>query len=93
MPVVKVMERRQVVIPKEIFEELQLKIGDYLEAKIQNGKIVYTPKKLVDRASWYWSKEGQRRIAEALEDIEKGRVIGPFKTAKEAIKALRKTKP
>ena len=92
MPVVKVMERRQVVIPKKIFEELGLAIGDYLEAKIQNGKIVYVPKKLVDRDPWYWSEEGQKAIRESLEDKEKGRVLGPFKTAKEAMAALSKYK-
>ena len=93
MPVVKVMERRQVVIPKELFEQLHLQIGDYLEAKVEDGKIVYVPKQLVDRDPWYWSKEGQRRIGEALQDIEEGRVIGPFTSAKAAIKALKKAKP
>jgi bifunctional DNA-binding transcriptional regulator/antitoxin component of YhaV-PrlF toxin-antitoxin module len=90
MAVVKVMGGRQVVIPKELFEELELKIGDYLEAKVQNGKIVYTPKELVDRDPWYWSQEGQRRIGEALKDIEEGRVVGPFTTAQEVMKSLKK---
>ncbi|OGF54021.1 MAG: hypothetical protein A2Z21_01085 [Candidatus Fraserbacteria bacterium RBG_16_55_9] len=93
MPVVKVMERRQVVIPKEIFDQLKLEIGDYLEAKVESGKIVYIPKQLVDRDPWYWSEEGQRRIGEALKDIEEGRVIGPFASAKAAMKALKKAKP
>lgn len=91
MPVVKVMGRRQVVIPKEIFEELGLKIGDYLEAKVEDGKLVYIPKELVDRDPWYWSPEGQKRIQEALEDIEQGRTLGPFETAEEAIEALKKS--
>lgn len=92
MSVVKVMGRRQVVIPKEIFEELQLEIGDYLEAKIQNGQIVYIPKKLVDRDPWYWSEEGQRAIKASLEDKKRGRVLGPFKTAKAAMVALNRLK-
>lgn len=93
MPVVKVMERRQVVIPKEIFEQLHLEVGDYLEAKVEDGKIVYIPKQLVDRDPWYWSEEGQREIGKALEDIDEGRVIGPFTSAKDALKALKKAKP
>lgn len=88
MPIVKVMDRRQVVIPKKIFEKLNLKIGDYLEAKIEKDKIVYIPKQLVDRDSWYWSKDGQERIGEALKDIEEGRVKGPFTTSKELAKSL-----
>ncbi len=91
MPVVKVMGRRQVVIPKEIFEQLGLEIGDYLEAKVEDGKLVYIPKQLVDRDPWYWSPEGQKRIQEALEDIEAGRTLGPFGTAEEAIDALKKS--
>ena len=67
MPVVKVMKGRQVVIPKELFEELDLEEGDYLEARIKKGQLVYAPQKLIDRD-----------IAEALKDIEAGRVYGPF---------------
>ena len=92
MPIVKVMDRRQVVIPKEIFETLKLKTGDYLEATIDNGKIVYVPKQLVDRDAWYWSDEGQKHIGEAFDDIKKGRVTGPFNTAKDLVKSLRKQK-
>lgn len=81
MPVVKVMEHRQVVIPKELFEELQLEIGDHLEVKVKNGNLVYIPKRLIDRD-----------IAEALRDIKEGRVYGPFKTVREWRKALKKKK-
>ena len=88
MAVVKVMKGRQVVIPKELFDELGLEVGDYLEVKRQNGKLVYMPKKLVDRDEWYWSPEGQKVIAEALKDIEEGRTVGPFDTAEELIRSL-----
>lgn len=89
---VKVMQRRQVVIPKGLFELLSLQEGDYLEASLEAGRIVYTPKQIIDRDPWYWSAEGQQRISEALADIDAGRVIGPFRTAQEAIRALRKAK-
>jgi len=82
MPVVKVMEHRQVAIPKALFEKLALQVGDYLEVNIKRGTLVYAPKKLIDRD-----------IAEALRDIEEGRVVGPFETAAEAIRALRNAKP
>ena len=81
MPLVKVMRHRQVAIPKKLFEELGLEVGDYLEAKVRSGRLVYIPKAVVDRD-----------IEEALEDIKAGRVIGPFQDAKGAIKALKKTR-
>ena len=73
MPVVKVMKRRQVVIPKELFDKLDLEIGDYLEVRLDGSNLVYVPKKLVDRDEWYASPEGQKTIASALGDIETGR--------------------
>ena len=73
MSVVKVMKRRQVVIPKELFDTLHLEVGDYLEVKLDGGTLVYVPKKLVDRDEWYASTEGQKTISAALEDIKEGR--------------------
>ena len=86
MPVVKVMKHRQVAIPKELFEQLELEVGDYLEAKIEKGKLVYVPKEIIDRKT-------AQAIGEAFEDIKAGRVAGPFKTAEELVKSLRKPSP
>lgn len=76
--VVKVMDHRQVAIPKTLFEALRIDVGDYLEAEVRAGQLVYTPKSLVDRD-----------IAEALTDIENGRVAGPFRTVKEVMQSLK----
>jgi len=73
MSVVKVMKRRQVVIPKELFDKLDLEVGDYLEVRLDGDNLVYVPKKLVDRAEWYVSPEGRKTIASALGDIKAGR--------------------
>ena len=48
MPIGKIGQRRQVVIPKEIFEALGLKTGDFVEVQRVKGTIVIKPKKLVD---------------------------------------------
>lgn len=82
MPAVKIGVSRQVVIPKKIHDELGLAPGDYLEVEVDKGKVVLTPKALVD-------KEVERRLAESFEDFRKGRVYGPFSSAKEAIRSLR----
>jgi AbrB family looped-hinge helix DNA binding protein len=50
MPVVKIGPKHQVTIPKEIFDELYLQPGDFLEAVAQDGKIIMTPKQLTDKA-------------------------------------------
>lgn len=37
--------------------------------------------------------ELEKGLREAIEDVKKGRFIGPFSTAKEAIKALKDARP
>lgn len=92
MPISKVGQRRQVVIPKEIFEALGLQTGDFVEVKQVKGTVVIKPKKLVDADEILTpaqKAEIDARLAEGLEDIKQGRVLGPFDTAKEAVRALR----
>jgi len=48
MTISKVGQRRQVVIPKEICEDLDLKEGDFVEVKESRGFVLIKPKKLVD---------------------------------------------
>ncbi|WP_299430804.1 AbrB/MazE/SpoVT family DNA-binding domain-containing protein [uncultured Meiothermus sp.] len=49
VPVVTVKTKFQVTIPQEVREVLGIAEGDLLEAKVENGKIVLTPKELIDR--------------------------------------------
>ena len=69
---------------QELPPELQREVEDFVDFLIH--------KSTTEQDEWYWSAEGQSRIKEALEDMEQGRVIGPFETAEEAIKALKRTK-
>jgi len=78
MTAVKLGVSRQVVIPRKIHDELGLTSGDYLEVEVKKGKIVLTPKTLIEK-----------EIAEGLEDIKKGRVSGPFSSADDVINHLR----
>ena len=77
MDIVTVKTKFQIVIPQHIREQVNIEIGDVLEAGLQDGKITFTPKSLVDR-----------HLAEGLEDIRKGRTHGPYATAEAAIRAL-----
>jgi AbrB family looped-hinge helix DNA binding protein len=79
MELVTVKTKFQVVIPRSIRERAHVGIGDLLEASIENGKITFTPKSVVDR-----------HLAEGLADLAAGRTHGPYETANEAMAALEK---
>ena len=85
MPAVKIGTSRQVVIPKKIHDAIGLTPGDYLEVELRDGKVVLTPKSLVD-------KQINEHLAEGLEDLKRGRVHGPFRSAKDVVRSLRRTK-
>ena len=53
MPISKLGQRRQVVIPKEICDELGLQEGDFVEVTQVKGHVIITPKQLVDRDDTY----------------------------------------
>ena len=78
MSIVTVKNKYQVVIPQSVRVKAGIKIGDLLEARVERGKITFSPKSVVDRA-----------IAEGLEDIRKGRVKGPFDTVEEMLASLK----
>lgn len=77
MELVTVKTKYQVVIPQSIREQAGVEIGDLLEAKVENGKITFSPKTVIDR-----------HLAEGLEDLKHGRTHGPYRSAKDAIAAL-----
>ena len=79
MQAVKVGVSRQVAIPKKLHDQLGLSPGDYLEIEVRGNQLILTPKELVDK-----------RLAEAEEDIQKGRIHGPYRTAAATSKALRR---
>ena len=68
--------------------------GDLVNFAFQRGKIVITPKLVIDRSQFPTADDeytpAQRRIidaslAEGLADIKAGRTFGPFNTAEEMI--------
>jgi AbrB family looped-hinge helix DNA binding protein len=77
MQLVTVKSKYQVVIPAAVRRQIRVGVGDLLEAKAEDGRIVLTPKSVIDR-----------RLAEALEDVKAGRVHGPFESAESLIASL-----
>jgi AbrB family looped-hinge helix DNA binding protein len=78
MAIVTVKNKYQVVIPRSVRDQIGIHIGDLLEARVERGKVTFSPKSVVDRA-----------IAEGLEDIRKGRVKGPFDTVDAMLASLK----
>jgi AbrB family looped-hinge helix DNA binding protein len=77
LPKVKIGVSRQVAIPKKFYDAMRLEPGDYMEIELHDDRLTLTPKTFIEK-----------RLAEGLRDIEAGKVIGPFKNAKEALDAL-----
>lgn len=81
MPLVKVRDKYQVTLPTTVRKKAGIAVGDLLEAQVKDSKITLTPKRAVDR-----------ELALALEDVTKGRIYGPFRSAREAVRSLRSRK-
>ena len=79
----------QVTLPKEIRVKTNMQPGDFVEVKLdEEGRIILTPKKLVDASqAYFWTEEWQKGERKADEDIKAGRVKR-FKSAAEAVKYL-----
>lgn len=79
MDIVTVKNKYQIVIPQGLREQVGVNIGDLLEAKVEKGKITFTPKTLIDRD-----------VVESLVDFKAGRSFGPFSNHKNFISSLHK---
>jgi len=47
--VCRILSGDRITIPKPIFEELNLKVGDLLLKKMEGNKLIFVPAKLVER--------------------------------------------
>ncbi len=81
MAVVKIGVSRQVAIPKKLHDQLGLAPGDYLQVELEGDRLILTPKALIEK-----------RLAESLEDIRRGRVHGPFRSMPALLRSLHRTK-
>jgi len=72
MPIGKLGQRRQVVIPKDICDALGLNIGDYVEVNRVKGTVVIKPKKLVD-ADDLLTREEEAAVKEGEAELRQGK--------------------
>jgi AbrB family looped-hinge helix DNA binding protein len=80
MPISKLGQRRQVVIPKEICDELALKEGDFVEISSIEGKVVIKPKRVVD-ADDILTPEEEAVVRKGESQLKRGKRVlwGDFK--------------
>jgi len=72
MPTTRVSPKHQITIPKPVFDAIRLEVGDVLDASVHNGKIVLTPKNLIDKApAVKFTPVEQKILARAKAKIEK----------------------
>jgi AbrB family looped-hinge helix DNA binding protein len=87
--IVKVQRKGQVTIPTRLRAQVGLVDGDLVEARAHRGRIVLTPKIIVDRE---YTRAQRRvidaRLAEAEADIRAGRVSKAFSNHGEFIADL-----
>ena len=74
MPISKLGQRRQVVIPKAICEELGLREGDFVEVIRKNGTVVIQPKKLVDPDD-VLTPEEEAIVRKGEQEMKRGEVV------------------
>jgi AbrB family looped-hinge helix DNA binding protein len=74
MPIGKIGQRRQVVIPKEIFDALGLRTGDFVEVTQVKRTVVIKPKKLVD-AEDVLTPEEERAVRRGEAQLRRGQYV------------------
>ncbi len=84
----KVTRHGQITLPTEIRRAMDVAEGDLIEVAIDGGRMVLTPKQLVDKSqAWFWTREWQTGEREAEEDTKAGRVK-TFRSAKDLLEDL-----
>src|ERR1039457_4954423 len=95
----KIQSKGQVTIPTSIRRRAGVSKGDMVSFAFQRGKIVITPRPVIDRTKFptaddEYTPEQRRvidaRLAEGLADIKAGRTFGPFDTADEMIAHMKR---
>jgi AbrB family looped-hinge helix DNA binding protein len=95
----KIQSKGQVTIPTSVRRQAGLSKGDLVNFAFQRGRIVITPRPVIDRSKFptaddEYTPEQRRiidaRLAESLADIEAGRTFGPFDTVDQMIAHMKR---
>jgi AbrB family looped-hinge helix DNA binding protein len=84
MPLTKVGPKYQVTIPRAAREAIGLNVGDLVEATVSKDGLLLRPKIATDKRL-----EIKKRLKAAEAAVKEGRVLGPFTSARAAMRAIR----
>lgn len=93
MPLVRLKDKGQMTLPADIRRRLGLEQGDVLEAELQDGKVVLSPKAVVDREAVFARLEAMaervraRWEAEGKSEEEMLRLVDEAVGASRAVRA------
>jgi bifunctional DNA-binding transcriptional regulator/antitoxin component of YhaV-PrlF toxin-antitoxin module len=87
-----VKSKSVLLVPPSVRRKAGLKPGDQVEFKVSSGVIqIFRKPPIADEEYTPAQRRAlDRELAKGLEDVRKGRTYGPFDTADDAIKFLRK---
>jgi AbrB family looped-hinge helix DNA binding protein len=66
-------QRRQVVIPKRVFDALKLRAGDFVEVSAESGRLQMRPKRLIDIEDAPLSATDAAKVRHGEAEIAAGR--------------------
>jgi bifunctional DNA-binding transcriptional regulator/antitoxin component of YhaV-PrlF toxin-antitoxin module len=86
----RVGQRREVAIPREIFEALKLREGDLVAFAKQGNGFLVKPKRVADRDEHTLAERRaiDRGIAQSEKEYRQGKNAGPFNTAQDFLADL-----
>jgi AbrB family looped-hinge helix DNA binding protein len=96
---VRIQRKGQMTLPSRLRSAIGVAEGDLVEASVQSGKIVLTPKLVINRSKFPPTDDrftsAQRRaidrgIAQSLKEYKQGGGFGPFDTHEAFIASLHK---
>ena len=88
-PIVKLRDKSQITVPKEIVEKYDLSKGDKLEFIPEKDGIKIRPVITVPKSqAWFWNEKWQEGEKEADKDIQNDRVSGPYNSAEELMEEI-----
>jgi len=93
MPFIRVRYNYQITIPNRLRKDLKIAVGDYLEAEMQDSRLILKPVKMIPSDEAYFhTKEWQKGEKQADKDRKKGDMFGPFDNLNAGLKALKTAK-
>jgi len=85
MGLTKIGPKFQVTLPKSAREAVGLQVGDLVEATVARDGILLRPKLVLEKRL-----DIKKRLEVAEADVKAGRVLGPFKSARAALRAVKR---